>query len=165
MSNWRASWSRARRDRICASKLWQSSPRSGHPCWCIVLALDARHHGCARFDQCRGPSGSGPSAQFFAAGALFLKPCSQPTFFRFVRENFPEKLADYERRYGASAWVSPEYRERMADLVNSICRQYKLGKRYVETPSNDDRVPDPPRIEVQPWLPFGAAASNQLKAS
>ncbi len=108
---------------------------------------------------------AGAGAQFLAAGALFLKPCSQPTFFRFVRENFPGKLADYERRYGKSAWVSPEYRQRMADLVNSICRQYKLGKRYVETPSNDDRVPDPPPIEVQPWLPFGAAASKQSKAS
>jgi DNA repair photolyase len=96
-------------------------------------------------------------AQFFAAGALFLKPCSQPTFFRFVREHFPEKVADYERRYGSSAWVSPEYRKRMADLVNSICREYKLGKRYVDPLANEDEVTDPPRqIEVQPWLPFGA---------
>jgi DNA repair photolyase len=99
---------------------------------------------------------SAAGANFFAAGALFLKPCSQPTFFRFVREHFPDKLADYERRYGSSAWVSPEYRRRMADLVNSICREYKLGKRYVDPLANEDEVPAPPRqLEVQPWLPFG----------
>ncbi len=99
-------------------------------------------------------------ADFFAAGALFLKPCSQPTFFRFVREHFPEKLPDYERRYGSSAWVSPEYRQRMADLVNSICREHKLGKRYVDPLANEDEVPDAPKeIEVQPWLPFAPAGS------
>lgn len=104
-------------------------------------------------------------AQFLAAGALFLKPCSQPTFFQFVRENFPGKLADYERRYGESAWVSPEYRQRMADLVNSICREYKLGKRYVDSLSND-QVEEPPRIEAQPWLPFGPGAAGKAhKAS
>ena len=100
-------------------------------------------------------------ANFFAAGALFLKPCSQPTFFRFVREHFPDKLADYERRYGSSAWVSPEYRQRMADLVNSICREHKLGKRYVDPLANEDEVPDPPRqIEAQPWLAFAPAADS-----
>src|SRR5215469_8091724 len=99
-------------------------------------------------------------AQFFAAGALFLKPCSQPTFFRFVREHFPEKATDYERRYGSSAWVSPEYRQRMADLVNSICREYKLGKRYVDPLANEDQIPDPPKsIEAQPWLPFAPVDS------
>jgi DNA repair photolyase len=96
-------------------------------------------------------------ANFFAANALFLKPCSQPTFFRFVRKHFPDKLADYERRYGSSAWVSPEYRQRMADLVNSICREYKLGKRYVDPLVNEDELPEPPKqIEVQPWLPFAS---------
>ena len=105
-------------------------------------------------------------AQFFAAGALFLKPCSQPTFFRFVREHFPEKVADYERRYGSSAWVSPEYRQRMANLVNSICREYKLGKRYADPLANED-VLDPRRqVEEQPWLPFAAGgAGRQYKAS
>lgn len=106
-------------------------------------------------------------ARFFAAGALFLKPCSQPTFFRFVQEHFPDQLADYQRRYGSTAWVSQEYRRRMADLVNSICREYRLGKRYVDPLANEDEVPDrPSRIEAQPWLPFGANAKPQgLKAS
>jgi DNA repair photolyase len=89
-------------------------------------------------------------ADFFAAGALFLKPCSQPTFLKFVREHFPAQLAAYERRYGASAFVSAEYRNRIADLVDAICREYKLGRRYAE-----QREEEPARVvELQPWLPF-----------
>jgi DNA repair photolyase len=89
-------------------------------------------------------------ANFFAAGALFLKSCSQPTFLKFVRENFPGQVAAYERRYGANAFVSAEYRNRIADLVDVLCREYKLGKRYGEKV-----VGEPARVvELQPWLPF-----------
>lgn len=92
-------------------------------------------------------------AQFFASGALFLKPCSQPTFLKFVQENFPGQLAAYERRYGAGAFVSAEYRNRIADLVNAICKEYKLGKRYAGRPQQQ---PEPAArvLELQPWLPF-----------
>ena len=101
-------------------------------------------------------------ANFLAAGALFLKPCSQPTFFRFVREHFPEKLADYERRYGASAFVSAEYRERIADVVESVCREHKLGKRTLdELDSGGDRTGQAGRVEIQPWLPFGPEPAVQ----
>jgi DNA repair photolyase len=91
-------------------------------------------------------------ASFFAAGALFLKSCSQPTFLRFVREHFPAQLAAYERRYGASAFVSAEYRKRIADIVESVCREYKLGKRYADGP-----ITEPAKVvELQPWLPFAS---------
>lgn len=90
-------------------------------------------------------------ANFFAAGALFLKPCSQPTFLKFVKENFPGQLAAYERRYGVGAFVSAEYRQRIADLVDAICREHKLGKRYAQQAGQE-----PARVvELQPWLPFG----------
>lgn len=89
-------------------------------------------------------------ARFFAAGALFLKPCSQPTFFKFVQQNFPGQFAAYERRYGAGAFVSAEYRNRIASLVAAICREHKLGSRYAEQPELE-----PARlVELQPWLPF-----------
>ncbi len=104
-------------------------------------------------------------ANFFAAGALFLKPCSQPTFFRFVREHFPERLADYERRYGESAFVSAEYRKRMADVVESVCREHKLGRRYLERLASSDEPSDwLRRIEAQPWLPFslGEATADRI---
>lgn len=99
----------------------------------------------------------GAGASFFAAGALFLKPCSLPTFFSFVREHFPSLKADYERRYGASAFVSAEYRQRVADLVDAICKENHLGRRYFdrlvaeETSANKIE-----RVEMQPWLPFAA---------
>lgn len=97
-------------------------------------------------------------ANFFAASPLFLKPCSLPTFFGFVREHFPDKLADYERRYGARAFVSVEYSKRIADVVESVCREHKLGKRYLEPLANGTETSDTVnRIQPQPWLPFAPA--------
>lgn len=90
--------------------------------------------------------------RFFSAGPLFLKPCSLPTFFKFVEENFPEQLPAYRRRYAENAFVSKEYRNRMAALVESICREHKLGKHREEMPMEST---DPPAMmEAQPWLPF-----------
>jgi DNA repair photolyase len=89
-------------------------------------------------------------ASFFAAGVLFLKPCSLPNFLAFVREHFPGQLAGYERRYRTSAFVSAAYRQRLTELVDSICREYKLGKRYSEEGADEGAV-----VEMQPWLPFG----------
>ena len=103
-------------------------------------------------------------ANFFAANALFLKPCSQPTFFRFVRQHFPEKLREYERRYGSSAFVSAVYRKRIADVVESVCREHKLGKRYADPVAHQD-APFPPQIEVQPWLPFACAPRGSNHAA
>lgn len=104
-------------------------------------------------------------AHFFAAGALFLKPCSLPTFFKFVEEHFPDLLPAYRRRYGESAFVSAEYRKRVADIVDSVCREYKLGRRYALPRPQDEPLPAAGAgvsnglVEIQPWLPF---ASGQL---
>jgi hypothetical protein len=41
-------------------------------------------------------------------------------------------------------------------LVDQICREFKLGKRY-----NDEdaaREPVPQMVELQPWLPFAPDA-------
>ncbi len=100
-------------------------------------------------------------ANFFAASPLFLKPCSQPTFFRFVREHFPEKVPDYEGRYGASAFVSPEYSKRIADVVESVCREHKLGKRYIEQAAiGEEHSDERKRVEAQPWLPFAGGEAT-----
>lgn len=105
------------------------------------------------------------NASFFSAGALFLKPCSQATFFNFVREHFPDKLADYQRRYATTAFVSSEYRKRMADLVNAICREHNLGHRYSDQPSVGEEYAGPVEaVELQPWLPFAGeeAAADRI---
>ncbi len=94
-------------------------------------------------------------ACFLFAGALFLTPCSLPTFFDFVREHFPQQLAAYQRRYGASAFVSAEYRKRMQDLVESIRSKYKLGNRYMKDSEYPDAFEGGMKFgEAQPWLPF-----------
>ncbi len=98
---------------------------------------------------------AGANASFMAAGALFLKPCSKPTFMEFVREHFPRHVSAYERRYGNNAFVSPEYRKRLADLVDSIRCEYKLGMRYEpEAGGAEDAARQTSTIDLQPWLPF-----------
>jgi len=103
-------------------------------------------------------------ASFLAAGALFLKQCSLPTFLGFVREHFPEQLAAYERRYAGSAFVSSAYRERMAALVDQICREFKLGKRYsyYEEAAREAAGLDGAVAEMQPWLPFAGSQESML---
>jgi hypothetical protein len=99
---------------------------------------------------------AGAQACFLFAGALFLKPCSLPTFFAFVRQHFPHMLPAYEKRYAARAFVSAEYRTRIRDLVESIRDQYKLGSRYLPHAEFQDAFADDmPFGESQPWLPFG----------
>ena len=91
-------------------------------------------------------------ASFFVAGALFLKPCSLPTFFDFVEKHFPGQLEAYRRRYGKSAFVSPEYRKRVAELVDAACRKYGLGRRRMEDAGESGQPAED--LTLQPWLPF-----------
>ena len=90
-------------------------------------------------------------ASFFAGNPLFLKPCSRPTYFRFVRENFPELVADYESRFGAADFAKPAYSRQMANLVEKACRRHGLPLRFHD--------PTLPRGEsIEPTLHSDAAA-------
>jgi hypothetical protein len=80
-----------------------------------------------------------------------------------VREHFPEQLAEYERRYASSAFVSSAYRERMAALVDQICREFKLGKRH--TYEDTLKEESPQVIEIQPWLPFAGGPGERYGQS
>jgi DNA repair photolyase len=95
---------------------------------------------------------SAASACFFASGPLFLKPCSLPTFFAFVKKNFPELLKAYEKRYEKSAFVSPEYRKRAQELVDSVCKEYRIGRRYGEI--WEEELMPAPAAAMQASLPF-----------
>jgi DNA repair photolyase len=96
-------------------------------------------------------------ACFFGAGALFLKPCSLPTFLAFVREHFPAQLATYEQRYSTSAFVSPAYRQRLTELVERIRGEFKLGKRHsYEEAAREVAAEGNAIVELQPWLPFAS---------
>jgi DNA repair photolyase len=99
-------------------------------------------------------------ACYLFAGALFLKPCSLPTFFGFVKEHFPQLLSMYEQRYGAKAFVSAQYRNRVRDLVESIRERYKLGSRYQPDSEFQREFPvKEPVGETQAWLPFARASA------
>jgi DNA repair photolyase len=93
-------------------------------------------------------------ASFFFAGALFLKPCSLPTFLTFVGQHFPNQLEAYKRQYGNSAFVSAEYKGRIEKLVNLIRTENKLGHRRTEDHSSPISTVENQAIELQPWLPF-----------
>jgi DNA repair photolyase len=93
-------------------------------------------------------------ASFFAAGPLFLKPCSLPTFLDFLRKHFPGQLEAYKQRYATSAFVSPAYRSRIQELVNLIRRENRLGQRYVEEETVKNAIESSAQVELQPWLPF-----------
>ncbi|KAA6464986.1 radical SAM protein [Acidobacteria bacterium AB60] len=132
------------------SRLRSAGLRAGILCSPLMPGITDSRSSIAAVGRAAAEAG----ASFMAAGALFLKPCSLPTFFQFVKEHFPAQLPAYEKRYKESAFVSPEYRKRVAEIVDSVCREYKLGRRYEEMPPAK-AMPEP-RVELQPWLPFAS---------
>lgn len=87
-------------------------------------------------------------ASFLAAEPLFLKACSRPTYLSFVREHFPALESEYATRFGHADFVSQEYREAMAAMVETVCRRYRLGRR-----STDALLTRVPHTE---WRPVGS---------
>ena len=81
---------------------------------------------------CMASRATAARASFFAAEPLFLKSCSRPTFLGFVREHFPQLLADYETRFATDAFAAPEYRHRVAELVEKACRNHGLRRRSTD---------------------------------
>ncbi len=130
------------------ARLRQAGLRAGVMCSPLMPGITDRRSSIESVAQ----AAAGADASFFVSGALFLKPCSLPTFFDFVSRNFPAQLAAYQQRYAKSAFVSPEYRRRVAELVASICRKYNLGRFREE----DLHAEDEPHqtVALQPWLPF-----------
>jgi DNA repair photolyase len=68
-------------------------------------------------------------ASYVFANTLFLKPCSAAVFFPFLEENFPELVPAYRERYRDNAYVSREYKRKILDLVNRLCRKHGLPDR------------------------------------
>ena len=68
-------------------------------------------------------------ASFFSAGALFLKSCSRPTYFDFIREHFPHLQTEYVERFRANDFASRPYLERTRALVTASCKRHGLHER------------------------------------
>jgi DNA repair photolyase len=71
-------------------------------------------------------------ASFFAANPLFLKPCSRPTYLRFVQEHFPALIEDYQARFGSADFASPAYSRQLAKLVEKACQRHHLRRRFTD---------------------------------
>ena len=71
-------------------------------------------------------------ASFFAAMPLFLKACSRPTWFEFVREHYPHLQTEYLERFRDMDFAARPYRERLAALVRATCIRYGLTERMTD---------------------------------
>jgi DNA repair photolyase len=71
----------------------------------------------------------GAGASFFCAQPLFLKPCSNEIYLRFIREHFPALERMYRQRFDDATFVSTAYRKRVEELVKAVCIKYSLRRR------------------------------------
>lgn len=79
-------------------------------------------------------------ASFLGANPLFLKPCSRPTYFEFIREHFPHLQVLYMERFRDMDFASRPYRERLRALVKASCIRHKVGERHMDSLlSGEDR--------------------------
>src|SRR5262249_13852880 len=62
------------------------------------------------------------------ANPLFLKPCSATVFLPFVREHFPNLVADYEKRFKDRAFLPAAYRKRISELFAQLRMKYQIGR-------------------------------------
>ncbi|MGI4755953.1 MAG: SPL family radical SAM protein [Janthinobacterium lividum] len=71
-------------------------------------------------------------ASFFAAMPLFLKACSRPTYFEFVREHFPHLQVLYAEKFRDMDFASRPYRLRLEALVKASCQRHGLRERLTD---------------------------------
>lgn len=71
-------------------------------------------------------------ASFFAAMPLFLKSCSRPTYFQFIRDHFPHLQTEHLERFRNMDFADRPYRERLNALVQASCRRYGLRERLTD---------------------------------
>ncbi len=67
-------------------------------------------------------------ASYIYANPLFLKPCSAAVFLPFVKEHFPQLVADYDRRFKDRAFLPAAYRKRISELMGKLRGKYGLDR-------------------------------------
>ncbi len=72
-------------------------------------------------------------ASFFAGMPLFLKACSRPTYFEFVREHFPHLQVLYAEKFRDMDFAARPYQERLRALVTASCRRHGLTERATDS--------------------------------
>ncbi len=71
-------------------------------------------------------------ASFFAGMPLFLKACSRPTYFEFVREHFPHLQVLYAEKFRDMDFAARPYCERLRALVSASCRRHGIAERMTD---------------------------------
>ncbi len=97
-------------------------------------------------------------ASFLAANPLFLKPCSRPTYLSFVREHFPSLQADYARRFDHADFAAPDYRQKLAIMVERARQLHGIEQRPF------DVMPQPVDATRKPPESVGIAVQQSLFA-
>lgn len=66
-------------------------------------------------------------AEYLASQVLYLRSCSRPTFFGFIRERFPELLSYYERLYGrGGAEALAQYSRQKTAEIQALKQRHGL---------------------------------------
>jgi DNA repair photolyase len=65
-------------------------------------------------------------ACYIYANPLFLKPCSAAVFLPFLKEHFPQLVADYDRRFKDRAFLPAAYRKRISELFARLRGKYGI---------------------------------------
>jgi DNA repair photolyase len=68
------------------------------------------------------------NASHIHANSLFLKPCSAAVFLPFLKENFPQLVADYEKRFKDRAFLPEAYRKRISELFAQLRAKYRIQR-------------------------------------
>ncbi len=75
------------------------------------------------------------------ANPLFLKPCSAAVFLPFLEKEFPQLVADYQKRYKDRAFLPQTYGKRISELMARLRQKYGL-------PQNNRQSRQPPAKEL-----------------
>lgn len=102
-------------------------------------------------------------ASFFAAMPLFLKPCSRPTYFEFVREHFPHLQVLYAERFRDMDFASRPYRLRLEALVKASCHRHGLRERLTDNLLTRDAGDERSFTRLGEKKPTQAAAGSDVQ--
>lgn len=86
-------------------------------------------------------------ADYVSPRTLYLRSCSKPSYFAFIRERFPELLPYYERLYsrqGAEALA--EYTRRKMAEIQALKQKHGVGSSRWGRQARPDFVPDQGRL-------------------
>ncbi|MBI3449017.1 MAG: radical SAM protein [Acidobacteria bacterium] len=71
-------------------------------------------------------------ATYVAHQVLFLRSSAKSEFYPFLAQNFPKLAPRYRRVYGGAAYHTPDYRERVKELMAGLRRRHGLASRPMD---------------------------------